>query len=349
LEPTRKTRRGFYRWLILLLIAGNVAATIAFSPIRPHVQVPAETLAGPVQLPVLGELYLTNTLLATLIADLILIAMAFSVRRGIRANKAEPLAALRGVAGVVETLLEGLHGLVESTAGKWAGRILPWMVTIVLMVLIANWTELIPGVDSIGWLHVVHGDVEGYPARELFRVGELKVSAIVNEPVTGHGEAYGVIPFVRVASTDLNFTVALALTAVIAIQVVGVMANGPGYFTKFFNFRDAARMWVRQTLGPFEVIMPFLNVFVGLLELVAEIAKIISFGFRLFGNIFAGSVLLFVLGSLVPVFVQSGVLLFEMFVGVIQALVFGMLTMVFMTMATQSHGEHAEEHAAAHA
>jgi len=348
LEETRKTRRGYYRWLILLLIAGNVVATIAFSPIRPHVQVPAETLAGPFHLPVVGELYLTNTMVATLLADVLLLAMAFSVRQGIRRNKAEPLAALRGVAGVVETVIEGLHNLVESTAGKWAGRILPWMVTIVLMVLVANWTELIPGVDSIGWLHEVHGDVEGYPAREMFRIGELKVSSIVKETASGHGPAYGVVPFIRVASTDLNFTVALALTAVVAIQVVGVMANGPGYFTKFFNFRDAVRMWVRQTLGPFDVIMPFLNVFVGLLELVAEVAKIISFGFRLFGNIFAGSVLLFVLGSLVPVFVQSGVLLFEMFVGVIQALVFGMLTMVFMTMATQSHGTQAEEHAAAH-
>jgi len=332
----------------LVLIAGNVIATIAFSPIRPHVQVPAEPLTGSIRLPVLGDLCLTNTMVATLIADALLIGVAFSVRQGIRRNKTEPLAALRGVAGVVETVVEALHNLIESTAGRWAGRILPWMTTIVLMVLVANWTELIPGGDSIGWLHQVQGEVQGYPARELFRVGDLKVSAIVNEPVTGGGEAYGVVPFVRVASTDLNFTVALALTAVVAIQVVGVMANGPGYFTKFFNFRDAARMWVRQTLGPFDVIMPFLNVFVGLLELVAEFAKIISFGFRLFGNIFAGSVLLFVLGSLVPVFVQSGVLLFEMFVGVIQALVFGMLTMVFMTMATQSHGAQGGEHAPAH-
>jgi len=77
---------------------------------------------------------------------------------------------------------------------------------------------------------------------------------------------------------------------------------------------------------------------------VAEIAKIISFSFRLFGNIFAGSVLLFVIGSLVPVVVQSGFLMLEFMVGLIQALVFGMLTMVFMTMATAGH-DHDEEHA----
>jgi F-type H+-transporting ATPase subunit a len=83
-----------------------------------------------------------------------------------------------------------------------------------------------------------------------------------------------------------------------------------------------------------------LDIFVGLLEFIAEIAKVISFSFRLFGNIFAGSVLLFLIGSLVPVFVQSGVVLFELLVGTIQALVFGMLTMVFMTMATQGHDDH---------
>jgi F-type H+-transporting ATPase subunit a len=72
---------------------------------------------------------------------------------------------------------------------------------------------------------------------------------------------------------------------------------------------------------------------------VAEFAKILSFSFRLFGNIFAGSVLLFVMGSLLPM-IQSGFLILELFVGLIQALVFGMLTMVFMTMAVQSHDDH---------
>ncbi|NIR66622.1 MAG: F0F1 ATP synthase subunit A, partial [candidate division Zixibacteria bacterium] len=88
----------------------------------------------------------------------------------------------------------------------------------------------------------------------------------------------------------------------------------------------------------------FIDVIVGILEIIAEIAKVISFSFRLFGNIFAGSVMLFVIGSLVPVFVQSFLLLLELFVGLIQAFVFGMLTMVFMSQATHGHGDHEEEH-----
>jgi len=347
-QTKRRWRWGFYRWLIVLLIVGNVFAARAYGPIMPHVQVPAENILGPFQLPVLGELYLTNTLIAIFIADFLLLLMAISVRRAV--GKGELY--LSGFAGAVETILEGLYGLVESTSGKWARRVFPWMATIVLMVLLVNWTELIPGVDSIGILHEPHHGAPAYETKELFKIGSLSVTTIVEEIEAegGPGEevhGLGFTPFVRVTSTDLNFTVALALISVVMTQVIGLQALGPGYFTKFFAFGNFGRMWIRERLGPFDVLMPLIDIFVGLLETVAEFAKIISFSFRLFGNIFAGSVLLFVLGSLVPVMVQSGVLLLEFIVGLIQALVFGMLTMVFMTMATMAHDEHDEEHATA--
>jgi F-type H+-transporting ATPase subunit a len=136
-----------------------------------------------------------------------------------------------------------------------------------------------------------------------------------------------------VASTDLNFTVALALISVLMTQVMGVRALGVSYFTKFIN---VGGVFKRPVFG-------IIDFGVGLLELVSELSKLLSFSFRLFGNIFAGSVLLFVIGTLVPVFVQSLFLGLEFFVGLIQAVVFGMLTMVFMAQATQGHGEHHEE------
>lgn len=376
-KPTRQKRRwGKYRWLILLIIAGNVFAARAFSPIMPHVQVPAENLAGPFSLPILGQLYLTNTLTSLLLADLILILIALSVRLATRKGEL----VLGGFPGAIEALVEGIYNLVESTAGKWARQIFPWMATIVLLVLVINWMELIPGVDSIGSFHEPHAGLPAYKKQTLFSVGEFDVSTVIEElefegahsgatdvsaeqehpgdPPAQEGELMesaslvGFTPWIRVASTDLNFTVALALVSVVATQIIGLRALGPGYFSKFFAFRNFGRMWMSENLGPFDVLMPFLDIFVGLLELVAEIAKIISFSFRLFGNIFAGSVLLFVIGSLIPVLVQSGFLLLEVMVGLIQALVFGMLTMVFMIMATQSHDDHddhGEEHAEAHA
>jgi len=156
-------------------------------------------------------------------------------------------------------------------------------------------------------------------------IGSLELVAVGGEAEC----SAAVIPFVRVASTDLNFTIALAIISVVVTQVIGVRALGVSYFTKFFNSKTLF------TAPMFGVI----NFLVSLLELILEFAKILSFGFRLFGNIFAGSILLFVVGTLVPVFLQSGVLLFEWFVGIIQAIVFGLLTLIFMSLATVSHSD----------
>jgi F-type H+-transporting ATPase subunit a len=112
-------------------------------------------------------------------------------------------------------------------------------------------------------------------------------------------------------------------------QVYGFQALGPGYLGKFFNTRT---LFSKPMFGA-------IDFGVGLLELVSEFSKILSFSFRLFGNIFAGSVLLFVMGSLVPVFVPSMFMMLEFFVGMIQAVVFGMLTLIFMSQATAGHGE----------
>jgi len=113
---------------------------------------------------------------------------------------------------------------------------------------------------------------------------------------------------------------------------MGVRAHGIDYFSKFWNTKT---IFSRPFFG-------LLDWAVGLLELISEISKILSFAFRLFGNIFAGSVMLFVIGSLVPVVAQSIFLGLEFFVGAIQAVVFGMLTMTFMAQATSGHGGHAE-------
>lgn len=134
------------------------------------------------------------------------------------------------------------------------------------------------------------------------------------------------VPLLRGATADLNTTVALALFAMVAIQYFGFKTAGMHYGKRFFNF--ASPMYF----------------FLGLLELVSELSKVISFAFRLFGNIFAGEVLLAVMAFLMPFVVPLPFLTMELFVGFIQALVFSMLTAVFLSVAV-SHGEH-ERHAA---
>lgn len=129
------------------------------------------------------------------------------------------------------------------------------------------------------------------------------------------------IPILRAPTADLNTTIALALVAMFFVQFYGFKFQGLGYLKKFFNFSNP------------------INAFVGILELISDISKVLSFAFRLFGNIFAGEVLIAVMSFLVPVIAPMPFYGLELFVGLIQGLVFLMLSTVFMNMATLGHGD----------
>lgn len=128
------------------------------------------------------------------------------------------------------------------------------------------------------------------------------------------------VPLFRSAASDLNFTLALGIIAVFFINILGASAIGVWrHIGKFFNFRSPV------------------DFFLGILEFISEFAKVVSFSFRLFGNVFAGEVLLIITAFLAPYFIPVPFLMLELFVGFIQALVFSMLTMVFISIAVQQH------------
>ncbi|MBI4836063.1 MAG: F0F1 ATP synthase subunit A [Candidatus Abawacabacteria bacterium] len=127
------------------------------------------------------------------------------------------------------------------------------------------------------------------------------------------------IPLLRGSNSDLNQTIVLGFISIFAIQWYGFKYQGLQYFKKFFNLSNP------------------IYTFVGLLELLSEIVKIFSFAFRLYGNIFAGEVLLIVVSGLSPFLAPVPFLGLELFTGLIQALVFTMLTVVFLRTATESH------------
>jgi F-type H+-transporting ATPase subunit a len=321
-------RRPWRRWVVLvLLIIGFILGGI-FAPVQPEILVAPEKL---IEEPIvenflgLGPLYLVNTLPTLVVTIILLVVIAYFTNRSLKQSAQTDLVP-RGIGNVVEAILEVLYNLTEGSAGsKWARAIFPWFATILIYVLFANLLKLIPGFESIGVLHHVE---EGHAISPLGGNWNLFTG--------GEGE-YVLAPFFRGISVDLNFTVALALIAVVMIQVIGFRAQGAGYLSKFFNTR-------RMFKVPFFGAMDFL---VGLLELISELSKILSFAFRLFGNMFAGIVLVAIVAGLLGRFsiLPAMIMMFELFVGVIQAFVFGMLTMVFMAQATQGHGEeHAESH-----
>jgi F-type H+-transporting ATPase subunit a len=185
-------------------------------------------------------------------------------------------------------------------------------------------------------------DYEACHAKEQGTTGVESEPGTEEAAVTGEELAepardniYVVTSFVRAATTDLNLTLGLAVLAVLAVQYFGIRALGLGYFAKFINIPALDKLDKRP--------MGLMDFAVGLLDIISELSRVISFGFRLFGNLFAGQVLLFVIPFLAGALLPLAVYGFELFVGVIQAFVFGMLVLVFSAMATTGHG-HEEEH-----
>lgn len=234
----------------------------------------------------IGTFPVTNTLLVTWAVILFMLAIAFLASRSLREVPGR-------LQNAVEAVIDGLVDFIQSVAGdrKMAVQFLPIVGTIFLFVLFSNWVEVLPGLGSVG----------------LWEVHEGKQV---------------IIPFLRSASADLNTTLAIAIVAVMSLQVFGIVTIGFfKYMKRFFNFTNP------------------INGFVGILELISEFARIISFSFRLFGNIFAGEVLLLVVSSLVAWLVPLPFLFLELFVGLIQAVVFATLTLVFLTMAVAEQEE----------
>lgn len=267
-----------------------------------------------------GPAWFTNTYLTTIIVDVILIVMALVVRNGLR--KEVPT----GFTNVMEAFIGGMHDVVSRIAGENTDRFFPWVATIFFLVIVSNYIGLIPGVHTIQspW---------SVPADDHAQVEEGQLVANANDSLSfsllaaeGDDHHAATKPLLRAPSTDLNMTFALAIITMVLVQWYGLKALGIRYLRKFFAFRKGG---MGVVLGA-----------VGILEFISEFAKIISFAFRLFGNIFAGEVLLAVMAFLVPFIVPSVFYGFEIFVGFIQAAVFMMLALIFFTAATISHDDH---------
>ena len=267
---------------------------------------------------VAGLSWFTNTFLCTWISIIILVVLFYF---GTRRREMIP----SGLQNALEAVVDFLQGLIENVSGKEKGKkFFPLVTTFFLFILVCNLIDIIPGVDTIGSITTEHGQ-------------------LVNQPVLGFllfgADSNKIIPWIRPSTTDLNLTLSLALVSVVVTQIFGFQFLGAGqHVSKYLNFKA---LFTRGGMGIIDFI-------VGILEIVSELGRLISFSFRLFGNVFAGSVLLAVFAFLLPVVADVIFIPFELFVGVIQAFVFAFLTLLFMQVGTTSH-EHPEgQHEAVH-
>jgi F-type H+-transporting ATPase subunit a len=278
----------------------------------------------------IGPIVVTNTLLCTWISIVVLVLLFYF---GSRRRDMIP----RGMQNFMEWVVELLLGLVEGVSGKEKGRkFFPLVATFFIFILVSNLLDVLPGIDTIGNI-------------DLTKIQEAHVTS---QPVLGFllfGDLSDkLVPWLRPATSDLNLNVAMALIAVITAQVFGFVTLGPlQHLGKYFNLSTFFKsLFPPKPLGLFQGIVEF---FVGLIELIGEAARIISLAFRLFGNIFAGSAVLAVFAFILPFVADIVFIPFELFVGFVQALVFSLLALVYLEIATTSHSAEHETEAEAHA
>jgi len=338
--------------LLVLVLAGFVFLR---GP-TPHIQIKPETLYS------VWRINITNTMVTSWLVVALMIALVYLASRRWELVP-------RGAQNLLEAIIEGFYSLVVSIAGEKNGRrFFPVVATIFFFVLFANWFSLFPIFNAIGLgQEEEHGfvmekvDLGPLPATYvgLSSLSQLKGRAIDKEDPNaaqkaelerGKGNFVGEIrPFLRGINTDLNTPLALAIMSAIFVEFWGISSLGLGtYGSKFFNFGGIFRGLRRLSLGA--IFQGVIDAFVGFLELISETVRLVSFTFRLFGNMFAGEVVILMFTFLFPLIVTLPFYALEILVGIMQAFIFAALTLVFGMMAVAHGGAHAEEaEAAGHA
>ena len=257
-----------------------------------HVSIAAEPLFD------LGPLTVTNSMVGALLASAILLFAAWVFLR-------RPELVPSRVQSLIEWPVEWVAGIVEGSTSRWKGYV-ALVIGLFLMILVANWIGLLPGVGTVGI-------------------------------VEHHGEESVLVPFVRAAGADLNFTLGLAIISFVVFVWWGIRING-------------VRGYLLELVGEPRYMAPLMFP----IHTISEISRLVSLSMRLFGNVFAGEVLIGTMLALTTAavfvlplafFVPAIFLGLELLFGAVQALVFALLTMTYITMAIAEHQEgHGEEH-----
>ena len=245
---------------------------------------------------------ITNSIIAAWLTIIVLVGFSYVVSRRLK------LVPTR-LQAFFEFALGSLLNFRQSVAGEKNGRrFFPIVATIFLFVILNAWLSLLPGFASI---------------------------FVIN----AEGES---VHLLRAANTDINMPLALAVMSFIFVSYFGITSSGTGYLAKFFNvgqFFESVNQIFRGKLraGLGGMFTGLIDIFVGFLEALSELVRIVSFTLRLFGNMTAGEILLLMATFLIPFLFALPFYGLELLVGFVQALIFGGLTLIFLAMAV-SHG-----------
>jgi F-type H+-transporting ATPase subunit a len=243
----------------------------------------------------------TNSLLSSLLVTFILVT--FFIAAGWKIRNVP-----KGIQNFFEILLDGALNFVDSITGnrKSSEKLLPITLTLFLFILINNWFGILPIIGTIG-------------------------------VIQNHGGSETFIPIFRGGTADLNMTLALSLFAIVGSHIIGVLSVGAWkHFNKFVNFEALMEIPGKIAKDKTVIFVNPIKFFVGFMEIISDFAKMASLSFRLFGNIFAGEVLLASMAMIFALAVPLPFMFLEVLVGLVQAAVFAILTLVFMSMSMEA-------------
>jgi len=256
----------------------------------------------------IGNFQVTNSLLNSWLTVLVILVLCLALRLKLKKIPSK-------IQHFFELLIEGGLALCDQVTNdrKISEKIFPLVIAVFVFVLINNWLGILPITGSIGFLVSEGG-------HQVFE------------------------PLFRAGTADINTTLALSLVFVIGANIFGVISIGIWKtFNKYVNLIELGSIFTKVRKDPSVLIVAPIHFFVGLLELVGEFAKILSLSFRLFGNVFAGEVLLASMGAIFLYILPTPFIFLEFFVGLIQALIFALLATVYFTIAATDHSAHGDE------
>ncbi len=276
---------------------GDLGLPSWLSILRPHPELPAGVIFHLFGFPI------TNSIITAWLSIAILVGISYAVTHRLKLIPTR-------LQSMFESALGWLLSFCQEVAGKENGRrFFPIVATIFLFVIMNAWLSLLPGFGSI---------------------------LITN----AEGET---VHLLRGANTDINLPLALAIISFISVEYWGIRSlGGLRYLRKFVNvgqfFRSIGQLFRgKLRAGLIGMFNGVIDIFVGGLETLSELIRIVSFTFRLFGNMTAGEILLLIVFFLVPWILAIPFYGLELLVGFVQALIFGGLTLVFATIAVMPH------------
>ena len=253
-----------------------------------------------------GHFSITNALFTSWLVVLVIVGISVALRTRMKKIPGK-------LQHFFEIVIEGALSIGDQVTNnrKITKKVFPIAICIFFFVLINNWFGLLP----LGGFGIIEN---GF-----------------------------FVPFIRSGTADINTTLALSIVSVLGANVFGILIIGVWkMFNKYVNVKALGTAAKKVRKEPTGVVVAPIQFFVGVIEIIGEVAKVASLSFRLFGNVFAGEVLLASMSALVAVVVPIPFMFLEVIVGIIQAFIFAMLTVVYFTIASQDHDhdDHDTEH-----